>query len=263
MALPVAATPTRIRTVIRAAMLAYAGEEARAQGDYVRARAFYEESLTLSRTIGHPNLVAGSLCNFGYIAQHLGDPQEGVDQFAQALTLAWDQGDTRTAANCLAGLAGSIGDLGQPEHAARLFGAAAALLEATDPTMWPLDRLDYERSLAAVRVQLGEAGFVAAWNAGRVLPPERAITEATTIASQVNNTRSCPVPADRGTSMGLTEREREVLRLLVEGLSNPEIATALSISRKTASNHVTSILAKLGVESRTAAATLAVRRTLV
>jgi DNA-binding NarL/FixJ family response regulator len=52
------------------------------------------------------------------------------------------------------------------------------------------------------------------------------------------------------------------LRLLAEGHSNPEIASALYISPRTASHHVTSILAKLGVESRTAAATYAVRHGL-
>jgi two-component system, NarL family, response regulator LiaR len=54
-----------------------------------------------------------------------------------------------------------------------------------------------------------------------------------------------------------------VLRLLVEGHSNPEIAEILSISPKTARNHVTNILGKLGVETRTAAATSALRRGLL
>jgi DNA-binding NarL/FixJ family response regulator len=61
----------------------------------------------------------------------------------------------------------------------------------------------------------------------------------------------------------LTPREREVLRLLVEGASDPEIAARLFISRKTASNHVAAILERLGVANRTAAAALAVRRGLV
>src|SRR5688500_4758497 len=165
LALPVAATPTRTRAVIRAAMLAYSGEEARTQGDFDRARALYEESLVLSREIGHPSMVAGSLCNVGYIAQHLGDPELGVLPFTEALRLAWEHGDTRTAANCLAGLAGTVGDLGRPEHAARLFGAAAALLETTDAAMWPSDRIVYDQSLATVRAQLGEAEFSAAWEA--------------------------------------------------------------------------------------------------
>jgi NarL family two-component system response regulator LiaR len=60
----------------------------------------------------------------------------------------------------------------------------------------------------------------------------------------------------------LTLRELEVLRLLAEGHSNPEIASLLFISPKTASTHVTNILTKLGVESRTAAATYAVRHGL-
>jgi DNA-binding NarL/FixJ family response regulator len=54
-----------------------------------------------------------------------------------------------------------------------------------------------------------------------------------------------------------------VLRLLVEGHSDRQIAETLSISPKTASNHVSSILAKLGVETRTAAAAHAIRRHLV
>jgi DNA-binding CsgD family transcriptional regulator len=53
---------------------------------------------------------------------------------------------------------------------------------------------------------------------------------------------------------GLTDREREVLLLLADGRSNPEIAQALFISPKTASVHVSNILAKLGVGGRVEAA---------
>src|ERR1700694_2206303 len=58
---------------------------------------------------------------------------------------------------------------------------------------------------------------------------------------------------------GLTSREHEVLRLLVAGRSNKEIAAALFISPKTASVHVSNILGKLGASSRTEAAAIAQR----
>jgi NarL family two-component system response regulator LiaR len=61
----------------------------------------------------------------------------------------------------------------------------------------------------------------------------------------------------------LTAREREVLALLVEGLSNPEIAERLSVSRSTAKAHVSNILSKLGVSNRAEAVAMAVQQNLV
>jgi DNA-binding CsgD family transcriptional regulator len=61
----------------------------------------------------------------------------------------------------------------------------------------------------------------------------------------------------------LTEREREVLALVAAGHSNGQIAAALFISPKTASVHVSNILAKLGVSGRVAAAGVAHRLGLV
>ncbi len=61
----------------------------------------------------------------------------------------------------------------------------------------------------------------------------------------------------------LTERETEVLRLLAQGQSNKEIASTLTIGEKTVKTHVSNILSKLGVQSRTQAALYAVRIGLV
>ena len=71
-------------------------------------------------------------------------------------------------------------------------------------------------------------------------------------------TRSLVTPGPRAVAT-LTEREREVLVLVAKGLSNQEIADALVISERTARTHVSNILGKLGVVSRTQAALWAIR----
>jgi NarL family two-component system response regulator LiaR len=61
----------------------------------------------------------------------------------------------------------------------------------------------------------------------------------------------------------LTEREREVLKLMIEGLNNTQIAGRLSVSPSTIKSHVSNILSKLGVASRTEAVTSAIRNSIV
>ncbi|MGD0794189.1 MAG: response regulator transcription factor [Dehalococcoidales bacterium] len=68
-------------------------------------------------------------------------------------------------------------------------------------------------------------------------------------------------PAPPGQDM--TDREKEILALMVEGLSNIEIAERLIVSQSTAKFHVSNILSKLGVSSRTEAVALAVKHHLV
>jgi DNA-binding NarL/FixJ family response regulator len=71
-----------------------------------------------------------------------------------------------------------------------------------------------------------------------------------------------PQAADSSTN-GLTDREVEVLRLVARGRANKEIARELTIVEKTVKTHVSSILAKLGLQSRTQAALFAVKHGLV
>ncbi len=70
-------------------------------------------------------------------------------------------------------------------------------------------------------------------------------------------------PPDSATSHALTAREREVLVLLVRGLSNNQIAERLNVSHATAKAHVSNILSKLGVSNRAEAVALAVQQKLV
>lgn len=79
------------------------------------------------------------------------------------------------------------------------------------------------------------------------------------VSSGINN----PAVKKSTNSYGLTERELDVLELMVEGLSNPQIADKLVITRATAKAHVHSILQKLCVSSRTQATVTAMKEGLV
>jgi two-component system, NarL family, response regulator LiaR len=96
------------------------------------------------------------------------------------------------------------------------------------------------------------ARAIRAAHAGRAtLSPEAA-------QSLVETTNLPPAPG-----LDLTEREREVLALMVEGLNNIQIAARLTVSPSTIKSHVSNVLSKLGVASRTEAVTLALRNRIV
>ena len=106
-----------------------------------------------------------------------------------------------------------------------------------------------ERLIATAQQRLGSSAFAAAWERGAAMPMATAVAESQDIFTSAGRDSATPA-AD---SLGLTRREREVLRLLCQGNSDREIAEILFVSRATASKHVASILAKLEVQSRTAA----------
>ncbi len=144
---------------------------------------------------------------------------------------------------------------GQAEQAARLHGAVDALHEAMGFVPGGGLAADLVRGRQAARAALGDDRYDAAWEAGRALPLPQAMDEAA--AFGIGPAPAAPVAPP---PFGLTPRELEVLRLLAEGRSNDEVAAALFISTRTVATHVGHILAKLGVESRSAAVGLAVRR---
>src|SRR5439155_18063725 len=105
----------------------------------------------------------------------------------------------------------------------------------------------------------GEQAFRRAWAEGRRLTPEQALATQDPGTSQVSPIpRSSAVQPSSPAPAGLTRRELEVLRLLTEGLTNPQITEQLVVSLPTVNTHVASIFNKLGVNSRSAATRYAV-----
>ena len=154
------------------------GELARWQGDYGRAVTFYAETLAIQRKLGHKLAMAHTLHNLGHVAHKESDDARAAACFAESLALFRELGNKLGVAFCLAGMAGVVGAHGQPEQAARLFGAAEALLVAIGDGLDPIDRVEYEHNVAAVRAQLDEGTFASAWAEGRTMSLEQAIAEA-------------------------------------------------------------------------------------
>jgi ATP/maltotriose-dependent transcriptional regulator MalT len=119
-----------------------------------------------------------------------------------------------------------------------------------------------ETELAPGRRDAAGATLAEAAATARALGAKPLEEETASLARRARITLDAAAPAD-GDELGLTEREREVLGLVAEGRSNGQIAETLFISRKTASVHVSNILAKLGVASRGEAAAFAHRRGLL
>lgn len=94
-------------------------------------------------------------------------------------------------------------------------------------------------------------------HAVREVAAGRSLLDPVTTARMLDRMRN---PGDRDGMATLTDREREVLELIGLGMSNREIAERLFLAEKTVKNHVTSLLAKLGMQRRTQAAAWVARR---
>ena len=119
------------------------------------------------------------------------------------------------------------------------------------------ERTVYARATAIARARLGDSQFVAAWESGRALSMADAVSEALAAAPMASP------PIKTGLANDLTPRERDVLRLLIKGQTDRQIADSLFISPRTAQGHVARLFDKLGVSTRTAAVAAALQADMV
>ncbi len=246
--------------MVAAAAIANLGNAARERGDLALAEARHLEALRRYRRAGQGIGVTISLLDLAFVARDQGNDPLAVERCRDCLARVGEHGDLRLVADAFDGIASAAAAWDQPERAARLMGAAEALRERVGmPIVLPADQASQERTVAVLREAIGDDRLAAAWAEGRTLSRARAEAEAALVAPPAGPAPP-PAPADRDE---LTPRELEVLRLLVEGRTDREIAESLFLSPRTVGWHVAAILAKLGVASRRRAAALAIERGLV
>ena len=231
------------------------GDWAYIEQDYARSAAWSAEALAIANELPDKQYAADALKALGQLALERHDAADATRLYLQSSQVSIAIDDVMAVAQTLAGLAG-VALLGkEPERAARWLAAAKAYLEGIGASTIGYDE-QYGRALAAARAALTASAFDAAWAAGQTLSLDQAVAEAITETTRMETDGFRQAPA---APFGISRREMEVLRLLVAGRSNPDIATALFIGPRTAQSHVASILNKLQVSNRTEAAAVATR----
>ena len=245
------------------------------QSDFARATELLAQATVLAQEDGDRRQLAYLAAHQGDVDIATGDIGAAAERYAYALDLFSSMGNRVGIAQSLGAIARCAAIRGAITPAIRLLGSSSAMFRAIGATP-PPDR-DPTAAAASIGQQMPPAEFAEAWEAGQALSRADAIAEAFALAEDLaKEERSEPAPSGESVAierpaaalpsppaaLGLTQREIEVLALLQDGLSDREIAEALSISERTAGNHVQHAMQKIGVSSRTAAAVFAVRHNL-
>jgi len=225
-----------------------------ALGALDEAAAALEEAISIaeSRQLiwfqGRANLVRGKLR-----ARH-GDLQGAESQVHQALSFGREAGDRMGLVDALELLGRLAAQQDSHKEAVRLW-AAADTLRSEIGYRFVIDNEAQESALHTTKERLGSDEFATAWAEGAKLSADEAIA----YGARGRGERKRPSTG----WASLTPSELEVVRLIGQHLSNPEIASQLFVSRATVKTHLVHIFSKLGIDSRSGLAAEAISRGIV
>ncbi len=247
------------------------------QGQYALARQHLEEALAYKEIVGNKHRryritlyhLTIALVAQGEYALAQGYLTELLSGVREELHHNSDIGDLLALATFFAsGLAESTTSLAKSQaylkRAAHLAGATDVLIASLGIKMSLPERDFYNRAHTTIQTELGEVTFKAAYAEGQALSPSEAVdyaltTEETQIVETAPAAISNPVCENPDK---LTTRELEVLRLVAEGLTDPQIAEKLTLSPRTVNAHLRTIFGKLGLATRSAATRYAIENKL-
>jgi ATP/maltotriose-dependent transcriptional regulator MalT len=248
------------------------GEVARGLGDTTLAHDYLAEAVQLLREAGNPAIEGHALHGLGAVALDRGELGEAASLVLESTRMVAEADDRHTIVDNAELLAGIALAHGNHAAAAELIGAAEAHRDALQAPPNPVAAA----RLAHIEAELEnapDAGTLTAHRAeGAKLTDESLPRRIGVIAREIVGPRrplagtaiaTSPSIPDSADIPKLTNRELEVLRLLAQGRSTAEVSEMLYISQRTTSTHITNILGKLDVDSRTAAVAFALRVGLV
>ncbi|MDT5402643.1 MAG: hypothetical protein QOK33_5874 [Mycobacterium sp.] len=213
-------------------------EIALARGDLTEARRHADEAVSRARGVH----LAIALVVRAFVSIARGELDQAERDAHKSLVCAASVGSRASIPDALECLAVLAGRAESRHEAARIFGAAHAMRERIGIVRYKVYDADYDASVAAVRVALGDSEFESAWAEGAALSADDAIA----YAQRGRGERKRPTSG----WASLTPAERDVVRLVSEGLGNKEIGARLFISPRTVQSHLTHVYTRLGLTSR-------------
>jgi len=223
-----------------------------AAGDLIAAREYADQAVATAVRLGLRGRLSSALQASARVAAAAGAVERGRDEACQALAIALDVASRVDIIDLLECLGGLARDAEDQHKAVRLLGAADVLREQTGYQRFVLHRPGHDAATQQLRSSLGDAAFSQAWSEGAALGLE----EAVRYALRGRGERRRPAIGWRS----LTPAERDVARLVAEGLSNKDIADQLFVSPRTVQTHLTHVYGKLGITSRVQLAQQAARQ---
>jgi predicted ATPase/DNA-binding CsgD family transcriptional regulator len=232
---------------------------ARESGQMDLADEYAQISYDILKDTGHYWGLALALLGIGRALQLRGQLEQATVRLKEGLELVQKVGDRIAVLRFLEYLFEIAAAWSQNELAIKLAAASTRMREIIGYGLrYPAEQAAFERTLAEIREKLGEELSEVLWDEGRRLNVEQAIK----VAHSLEPGNKAKHEEIGGSLFHLTNRERDVLRLIVEGKTDQAIADELFISYRTVTTHVTNLLNKLGANSRTEAAAIAIRKNL-
>jgi predicted ATPase/DNA-binding CsgD family transcriptional regulator len=234
------------------------GIAAKNQANHDQAAEHFERAIQLYEQVEDRWGTGWAMTNLAWATSQMGNDTESVEWYLRALDIFANLGDRWAIVHVIKGIAFLDLRAGRTSRAVRLLGAASAVRDADGIRFSASDEARHQDVITEARRELGDNDFERIWTSGYTMSLGEAVEEIRRSGVEATIAFHTGEP-----DFELTARERAVLRLLTEGKTDREIAAALSISYRTVNGHVAHLLAKLGAETRTAAAASAIRNKLV